>query len=120
MRQPLNQNGDLSGLQWITERPYLLLGGKVTYTGKSQCIWCEEFDNLDLCPGATNRDKCPEIQREIIVQSIEYNRFGTHQYTCNINHGELRLDSRNPNKIVIDKVEIPWENFKWLGTRPGA
>lgn len=100
----------------ITERPDLLLGGKITYKGKAQCIWCEEFDNIDMCPGATNREECPDMRREIVVKSIEYNWMGPHKRTYNINHGELRLESWDRNKIEIEKVEIPWENFERPGT----
>lgn len=115
-----NQSGDLSGLQLIIERPDLLIGAKITYTGKTQCRWCEEFDNIDMCSGAMNREKCPVIQREIEVKSIQCSWFETHKCICNINNGELRIDCQDKNKITIEKVEIPWKNFVWPGTRPEA
>lgn len=115
-----NQSGDLSGLQLIIKRPDLLLGGKITYIGPAQCIWCEEFDNLDMCPGVMNRKECPIVRREIIVQSIRYSWNGAHERICTINNGELSMNLQNRNNITIEKVEAPWKNFVWPGTRPEA
>ena len=115
-----NQNGGLSGLQLIIKRPDLLLGGKITYIGPAQCIWCEEFDNLDMCPGVMNRKECPIVRREIIVQSIRYSWNGAHERICTINNGELSMNLQNRNNITIEKVEAPWKNFVWPGTRPEA
>lgn len=112
-----NQSGDLSGLQLIIKRPDLLLGGKITYIGPAQCIWCEEFDNLDMCPGVMNRKECPIVRREIIVQSIRYSWNGAHERICTINNGELSMNLQNRNNITIEKVEAPWKNFVWPGTR---
>ncbi|ENZ63327.1 hypothetical protein HMPREF1096_05130 [Enterocloster bolteae 90B7] len=115
-----NPNGGLSGLQLIIKRPDLLLGGKITYIGPAQCIWCEEFDNLDMCPGVMNRKECPVVRREITVESIRYSWNGAHECICTINNGELSMNLQKKNLITIEKVEAPWKNFVWPGTWPEA
>ena len=107
-------------MQLIIKRPDLLLGGKITCIGPAQCIWCEEFDNLDMCPGVMNRKECPIVRREITVESIRYNWNGAHECICTINNGELSMNLQKKNLITIEKVEAPWKNFVWPGTWPEA
>lgn len=116
----VNQNGDSSGLlNQIFKRPGLLVGGKLVVTGKIPCIDCEEFDSFDMCPGVGDPKECPVKRREIDVRTVECSYYN-NCCICNINHGELRLDTENKYKIQIEKMEIPWENLKQSGKAPGA
>ena len=115
------QKAELSGLMMmIFDRPGLMIGAKITITGKLPCYLCEEFDNLDMCIGADNQEECPIKKREIYIKSIECSYKEKRECICNINCGELRIDTKNRNKVSIEKLEIPWKNFKLPGEMPGA